>query len=102
MHTELQAAERSPIGGNEGTPTLHCDVISQVGSTSCGLASAGTGPLRQSKEAHSPARAGPRQGGPGGLHSPREAPAGRKLQAVAKLGRACWWTSTPGGRKGPQ
>ena len=62
----------------------------------------GQGHSQQSKEDHRPARAGPRQGGPGGLHSPREAPAGRKIQAVAKLGRACWWASTPGGRKGPQ
>lgn len=44
-HTELQAAERLPVGGNDGTPTLHCDVISRVGSTSCGLDSAWTGPL---------------------------------------------------------
>ena len=48
----------------------------------------GQGHSQQSKEAHSPARAGPRQGGPGGLHSPREAPAGRKPQAVGKLGGA--------------
>lgn len=70
-HTELQAAEHLPVGGNDGTPTLHCDVISRVGSTSCGLDSAWTGPLTAVEGGPQPSSSRAQARGPRGPAQPQ-------------------------------
>lgn len=101
MHTELQAAERSPIGGNEGTPTLHCDVISQVGSTSCGLASAGTGPLRAVEGGPQPSSSRAQARGPRGPAQPQRGPCRQEASGCGQAGKGLLvdlnsgWTERP-------
>ena len=86
-HTELQAAERLPVGGNDGTPTLPCDVISRVGSTSCGLASAWTGPLTAVEGGPQPSSSRAQARGPRGPAQPQRGPCRQEASGCGQAGR---------------
>lgn len=86
-HTELQAAERLPVGGNDGTPTLPCDVISRVGSTSCGLASAWTGPFTAVEGGPQPSSSRAQARGPRGPAQPQRGPCRQEASGCGQAGR---------------
>lgn len=87
MHIELQAAQRSPVGGNDGSPTLHCDVTSRVGSTSCGLASAWTGLLTAVEGGPQPSLSWAQARGPRGPTQPQRGPCRQEASGCGQAGK---------------
>lgn len=81
--------EHSPVGvgGNDGAPTLHCDVISPVGSTSCGLASAGTGPFTAVEGGPQASSSWAQARGPRGPAQPQRGPCRQEASGCGQAGK---------------